>query len=161
MRTGWFFWKYGRFEMIDRFTIRELVEGDMCVESGFFQTLRSLRDEGITDFERMREYFRRRHAKGTKTFVGVVDGRIVSTMSLVFEDKFIHNGSTIAHGEDVATHEEFQERGYGGGLLAHCIEYARSQGCYKLILDCSSENVRFYAKKGMNTVEICMRINLE
>ncbi len=142
------------------FSIRELTEEDICFESGFFQTLRSLRDEEITDFERMKEYFRKRKAKGTVTFVGVLGTQIVSTMSLVFEDKFIHNGSTIAHGEDVATHVDHQSQGYGGALLEHSIEYARNVGCYKLILDCSFKRVRFYAHKGMDTVEVCMRIDL-
>ena len=146
------------------FVIDQLREEDICDSSGFFQTLESLCKQKTDDFNKMLYRFHKREEDGIATFVLRVDGKIVSTMSVVVECKFIHNEfvySIVAHGEDVATHADYQGRGYGSALLKYCIEYARSCGCYKLILDCSFENVIFYVRHGMRPVEVCMRIDLQ
>ena len=105
--------------------------------------------------------FQERKNHGVVTFVLWEDGQIVSTASVVFEQKFIHNGGRIAHLEDVATRKGYEGKGYARQLLERAIELATTRGCYKLILDCSSENVPFYSKNGMRPIEICMRIDLE
>jgi len=142
------------------YEIRVLQESDLYIESGFYATLENLRKEERIDIENMRRQFRRRQQSGVVTYVVVLGGQIVATTSVVFEDKFIHNGGRIAHVEDVATRKGYEGRGYAKALLQQATTLARQEGCYKVILDCSFDNVLFYVKQGMRPVEICMRVDL-
>ena len=45
----------------------------------------------------------------------------------------------------------------GEALISHCKEYAGRWECYKVILDCSQDNVSFYEKCGFRTVSVGMR----
>ena len=51
-------------------------------------------------------------------------------------------------------------QGVGKSIVQHCINHAKDQGCYKVILDCSNENVPFYINCGMYLSENCMRVDL-
>jgi glucosamine-phosphate N-acetyltransferase len=73
---------------------------------------------------------------------------IIGSITVLIEPKFIRNISLVAHIEDVVVNSEFRQYGLGKRLVNHAIEYARSQGCYKVILDCSEQNVGFYTKCG-------------
>ncbi|MCE9643449.1 MAG: GNAT family N-acetyltransferase [Candidatus Andersenbacteria bacterium] len=142
--------------------VRELRLGDLVPGSGFFETLTHLRKDPKIDYDRMIEIFQKRAEHGVVTYVIVVNERIVSTTSIVFEYKFIHNGGLIAHVEDVATREgaEYEKHGYASMLLQKAIALAKERGAYKLILDCSWTNVIFYVKQGLRPIEVCMRIDL-
>lgn len=142
--------------------VRELRLEDLALGSGFFETLAHLRKDPEIDCDRMAEIFAKRREHGAVTYVVVVNSQIVSTTSIVFEYKFIHNGGLIAHVEDVATREgaEYEKRGYASMLLQKAIAIAREKGAYKLILDCSWANVIFYVKQGLRPIEVCMRVDL-
>ncbi len=152
------------------FEVRLLQEDDLWEGSGFFETLMNLRKEPMPDFARMQRIFRERLKRGVVTDVVVLEGRIVATTSTVFEPKFIHNGGWIAHVEDVATRKEYERKGYASALLDLAIGRAKTFvhpdtpeiiGCYKVILDCSLENILFYANKhGFRPHEMCMRKDL-
>ena len=62
------------------------------------------------------------------------------------ETKLIHNFGRVAHIEDVVVDKSMQGYGLGKKLLE--IAKKESKDCYKIILDCSSENVGFYKKCG-------------
>lgn len=85
---------------------------------------------------------------------------IVATSSVLIESKFLHCGSKVGHIEDVVVDKDARGSGLGQKIVEHCIEYARKNGCYKVILDCSNKNVPFYINCGMYLSENCMRIDL-
>jgi glucosamine-phosphate N-acetyltransferase len=85
---------------------------------------------------------------------------IVATSSILIESKFLHCGSKVGHIEDVVVDKDARGSGLGQKIVEHCIEYARKNGCYKVILDCSNKNVPFYINCGMYLSENCMRIDL-
>jgi glucosamine-phosphate N-acetyltransferase len=85
---------------------------------------------------------------------------IVATSSILIESKFLHCGSKVGHIEDVVVDKNARGSGLGQKIVEHCIEYARKNGCYKVILDCSNKNVPFYINCGMYLSENCMRIDL-
>ena len=85
---------------------------------------------------------------------------ILATSSILIESKFLHCGSKVAHIEDVVVDKDARGSGLGQKIVEHCIEYARKNGCYKVILDCSNKNVPFYINCGMYLSENCMRIDL-
>jgi glucosamine-phosphate N-acetyltransferase len=43
-------------------------------------------------------------------------------------------------------------------LLAALTDLARQRGCYKVILDCSEDNVEFYTKCGFKRKEVQMAL---
>ena len=54
----------------------------------------------------------------------------------------------MAHIEDVIVHNEYRGHGLGKVLLDKCLEIAKQECCYKIILDCSDINCKFYEKCG-------------
>ena len=93
-------------------------------------------------------------------FVAEDEGKIIGTATLLLERKFIHAGGIVGHIENVVVKKEYQRQGIGGKLVAHAIVYAKENACYKVILDCSEQNVSFYEKFGFKKHEICMRLDL-
>ena len=93
-------------------------------------------------------------------FIAEHEDKVVGTITLLLERKFIHQGGLVGHIEDVATDEEFEGRGVGSHLVDYAIKHAKEKGCYKVILDCSEENVSFYEKRGLRKHEVGMRIDL-
>jgi len=73
---------------------------------------------------------------------------IIGSSTIFIETKLIHNFGKVAHIEDVIVHNEFRGKGLGKLLLDKCIEIAKQNGCYKIILDCSVDNCPFYEKCG-------------
>jgi glucosamine-phosphate N-acetyltransferase len=126
---------------------------------GFLETVRALRDTNLTE-EQAVEVFRRRMRNKVRTFVALIDGKVVGTASLLIEPKFIHNGGVTGHIEDVAVHPECQGRGIGAVLVERLLEESRKEGCYKVILDCAEKVIPFYEKLGFHKWERAMRIDL-
>jgi glucosamine-phosphate N-acetyltransferase len=126
---------------------------------GFLETVRALRETNLTE-EQAVEVFRRRMRNKVRTFVALIDGRVVGTASLLIEPKFIHNGGVTGHIEDVAVHPECQGRGIGALLVERLLEESRKEGCYKVILDCADKVIPFYEKLGFHKWERAMRIDL-
>lgn len=141
--------------------VRLLQESDICSGSGYFETLENLsKSNGRISIARAIKQFRSRCAMGMKTYVVVVDGEIVATTTIVFEPKHIHDSGWIGHIEDVATRAGFGGNGFSSELLRRAILDAIRKRCYKVILDCSTENISFYVRLGFYVVEHCMRKNL-
>jgi glucosamine-phosphate N-acetyltransferase len=74
------------------------------------------------------------------------DTRIISTMTIIIEDKIIHNMGRVMHIEDVVVDKNYRGEGLGKMLLNHAISIAEREKCYKIILNCSEENRGFYEK---------------
>lgn len=77
------------------------------------------------------------------------DGRLIGTATILYEEKFIHNCAVLAHIEDVCVDPELRGKGIGKKLIRHLIEEARAVGAYKVVLDCSDENLGFYTACGL------------
>ncbi len=88
------------------------------------------------------------------------DGKIVGTITLVVEQKFLRDGALAGHLEDVAVREGYEWQGIGGWLVAHAVSQAKQLWCYKVILDCNEKLLGFYAKYGFQAKEICMKMYL-
>jgi len=80
--------------------------------------------------------------------VAIIEGKIVGSITLLIETKFIHNGGKVGHIEDVVVDKEYQGKGIGGKIVMYLLRYAKDQGCYKTILDCADDVKPFYEKLG-------------
>jgi glucosamine-phosphate N-acetyltransferase len=91
-----------------------------------------------------------------KIIVAKVNGNIIGSATILMEPKIIHGLSKVAHIEDVVVNRNNRGEGIGSLLIEHAIKIAKENGCYKIILDCSNENVGFYQKIGFSQKQVQM-----
>ena len=72
--------------------------------------------------------------------------KIIASGTLLIEPKLIRNYGKVGHIEDIVVSEKMRGFGLGKKMIYYLSDYAKSEGCYKCILDCSDENVGFYEK---------------
>ena len=68
--------------------------------------------------------------------------QIVASGSVMLERKFLRSAGTIGHIEDIAVSKTMQGRKLGLRLINALDAVGSAMGCYKIILDCSKENIR-------------------
>ena len=71
---------------------------------------------------------------------------IIGSITLLIEDKIIHNMGKVGHIEDVVVHPAYRGQQLGKILVEKVIEIAKQMNCYKVILDCQDKNKVFYEK---------------
>ena len=111
------------------------------------------------DLKQMIKTFKTR-PKNIKTYVVINDKEIIGTVTLVFENKFIHNCGIVAHLEDLVVANQYRRQGIGKALIEHCIKEAQKHKCYKLILNCTKELKKYYKRCGLHKSAIQMRIDM-
>lgn len=73
---------------------------------------------------------------------------IIGAITLIIEQKIIHNGGKVGHLEDFVIKEEYRKKNIGSLLLNHIKLLCQQNGCYKIILDCSPLLENYYIKHG-------------
>ena len=84
-------------------------------------------------------------------FVCEEDGRFVSLCHLVIVPNLTRGCRPYGLVENVVTHADFRQRGFGTAVLKHALSYAWDAGCYKVMLLTSSKQEgidAFYEKAG-------------
>jgi glucosamine-phosphate N-acetyltransferase len=150
-----------RSKKID-FSIREIT--DLDLQRGFFETLSNLTEIGKIgrDIQTAKKVLKDiKSMPLCKIFVAVKgDGEIIGSNTLLIEQKFIHNGGKVGHIEDVATRKGYEGMGIGTALVERSLGFATQMKCYKVILDCSENNVPFYKKIGFREFGISLRYDI-
>jgi glucosamine-phosphate N-acetyltransferase len=75
---------------------------------------------------------------------------IIGTITLLVENKIIHNMGKVAHIEDTVVHPNYRGQQLGKFLINIVVKMSEELKCYKIILDCKDENRLFYEKCGFN-----------
>lgn len=86
--------------------------------------------------------------------VGEIDGKIISSVTLVVVKNLTRGMRPYALIENVVTHKDYRRRGYAGALMQKAVDIARSSGCYKIMLLTGAKDegtLRFYEKCGFNS----------
>ena len=81
-------------------------------------------------------------------FVYIKDYNLVGMITVLIEPKLIHNGTSVAHIEDLVVDKDYQRMGIAKELIDFSIHYINNSinKCYKIILDCKKELIPFYNK---------------
>jgi GNAT superfamily N-acetyltransferase len=82
-----------------------------------------------------------------------VDGRLVSSCTLSVVPNLTRGCRPYGVIENVVTHTNYRQRGYGSSVLKYALEYAWSKNCYKVMLltGRKSEAIyRFYESIGFD-----------
>lgn len=128
--------------------------GQLC------QLLSQLSTVGDVSHESLMEFYKCVKASD-RHIVAVIenmDNQIIGTATLLVEPKLLHQGSFVGHIEDVVIDKKYRGLGLGKLLITHLVLKAHRANCYKVILDCSDENVGFYEKCGLEHHGNCMAI---
>lgn len=128
-------------------TVRKITESD--IDNGFLESLDSLRKASNLDKKKAKEILQNiTENPNNVIFVAVQGDKIVGSTTLLIEQKFIHDGGKVGHIEDVVVSERHQGKGIGEKIMLFVLDYAKSHGCYKTILDCEDKVKPFYEKIG-------------
>ena len=104
------------------------------------------------------------HYRNNENFIVFVyekDDEIIGTASVLIEHKLLLYGSKVGHIEDVVIDSEARGLGIGKQLIQSCVGWSMLHNCYKVILDCSKDNIPFYEACGFYAAEHCMRMDLK
>lgn len=74
--------------------------------------------------------------------------KIIASGTILIEPKFIHECRKVGHIEDIVTSKELNRKGLGKTIINVLTNRALEHKCYKVILDCSDNNIGFYEKCG-------------
>ena len=78
-----------------------------------------------------------------------LDNNIIATGTILIENKLIHGISKVAHIEDIVVDKKSRGMGLGKKLISFLLNIAENKKCYKTILNCKKENIKFYEKCGL------------
>ena len=141
--------------------IRYLRKKDIYPPSKFIDALNELSDTNQLPLDSCPKFWSIYDSNPDQhTIVAEIEDNIIGTASIFIEFKFLHGGSRVGHIEDVAVMSTARGKGIGALLINHLVEIAKNEKCYKVILDCSPENIPFYIKCGFQVSQHCMRMNL-
>jgi ribosomal protein S18 acetylase RimI-like enzyme len=82
----------------------------------------------------------------SEIYVARIDNKIIGSVTIIYEQKFINNSSIYAHIEDVIVDEEYRNLKIGTQLLDHAKKCSIEKNCFKCTLVCSKEVSTFYIK---------------
>ena len=108
-------------------------------------------DVMLSDLSRAK-YILDNRCENIVTLIGVVDNKLVATCTLILEDK-IRYTQRSCHIEDVAVVRDCRGKGYGKEILKYAVGYAKSEGCYKIMLTCKNDLVKYYSDIGFNSID--------
>ena len=113
----------------------------------FFTLINDFRETNFSydDFNNLLET-----QKHIEIYVLEINNKIIGTGTLLFEKKFIHNISLYAHIEDIIIKKEYQGKGYGKTLLLELINICKNKNCFKILLDCQENLIKFYENCGFH-----------
>ena len=127
--------------------IREINEDDL--DNGFLESLDFLRKASDLDKNKAKEILEKIKQNSNQIIqVAIDDKKIVGCITLLIEQKFIHDGGLVGHIEDVVVRKDYEGKGIGMKLVTSMLEYAKRKNCYKTILDCKDDVKQFYERIG-------------
>lgn len=98
---------------------------------------------------------------GLTVFLGVMNDVAIATCTLVVVPNLTRRFAPYALIENVVTHTDFRQRGYGQKVLSTAIDDAWATGCYKVMLLTGATEpatLSFYRRAGFETTKTGFQI---
>ena len=86
------------------------------------------------------------------------DDAILGCGTVLLEPKFVHGGACCAHIEDIVVTARARGQHVGQAIIECLVCIARHAKAYKVILNCSDNNVGFYERCGFRKREVEMAL---
>lgn len=137
--------------------IRKLEVDDY--NKGFVELLGQLTSTGNITFNMFEERWmdvRKNPDQAILVIENLKTNRIVAAGTLLIERKFIHEGGTCGHIEDIVVDTTQRGQNLGKRIVEKLRTVGEDAGCYKVILDCDEKLVGFYEKCGFQKKAIQM-----
>jgi GNAT superfamily N-acetyltransferase len=115
--------------------------------------------EYIISFEKFCEYYDIIF-KNSEIFVARLDDKIVGSITLLYDQKFINNYALYGHIEDVVVDEDYRTLKIGSKLIEYVKNRCIEKNCRKCSLVCSKEISSFYLKNQFEEKGIHMNFTL-
>lgn len=143
-----------------KFKIKELTKKNITSE--FFVTLNNLSKTIKENIKKGRKAFKHiQKNKNHRILVAIDENNfVIGLTTLLIERKFIHEFGKLGHIEDVVVREGFEGNGIGGALIDKAKKIAKKEDCYRIILNCSDDKIKFYEKLGYKKRENEMALEL-
>ena len=138
---------------LDLLNFRRLEKADY--DKNYLELLKQLTTIGDISREKYETAFDK---MGAEVWVVEFEGKIIASVSLLLEQKMIHECGIVGHLEDVVVDKDYRKYGLGKFIIERIIKIARERGCYKLIGDCKSDILGFYQKNGFESK--CVQISI-
>jgi glucosamine-phosphate N-acetyltransferase len=138
---------------LDLLNFRRLEKADY--DKNYLELLKQLTTVGDISKEKYETTFDK---IGAQVWVVEFEEKIIASVSLLLEQKVIHECGIVGHLEDVVVDRDYRKYGLGKFIIERIIKIARERGCYKLIGDCKSELLGFYEKNGFESK--CVQISI-
>ena len=87
------------------------------------------------------------------------ENELISRACLIIRERPDNQGK-MAMLEDVWTNEKYRNQGFASEILKNVIEIAKKENVYKIVLQCKTSLVDWYAKFGWNTHQNAMRLDI-
>ena len=81
-----------------------------------------------------------------KILVYYENDKLKGMITYFIEQKLIHGGSSVAHIEDLVVDIHFKGQSIASKLLDICLDEIKNLNCYKVILNCNTDLIRFYER---------------
>ncbi len=129
---------------------------------GFIHLLSQLTTTGNITFEEFKKNFEQIEKLNNVHIVVIYyKDHIIGTGTLVIEPKFIHKCSYVGHIEDLVIDSKYRGKSLGKKMVEHLKNIAKEYHCYKIILNCSDDNITFYENCGFKKTNNQMAIYFE
>lgn len=120
----------------------------------YYNLIKQLVSDINYDKKKLLDYFK---SNNKKIYLLIKDNKIVGTGSLLIEKKIYHNFRNVSHIEDIVIDSNFRGKKYGKELIKNLVDISYNDfNCYKVILNCSSKNIKFYEKCGFSNKNVEM-----
>ena len=133
--------------------IRPIASHELAALLALYQQLH-LSDDPLPEHAVVQSIWRELLANPRYNYVGgFIDGQLISTCTLTVIPNLTRGCRPYGVIENVVTHAEHRNKGYGKAVLAHALALAWSQRCYKVMLLTSrKENatLQFYESAGFD-----------
>jgi glucosamine-phosphate N-acetyltransferase len=173
INTSQFKFQYDKFELNqennyvdlgDNLILRPLQRNDL--EKGYMNLLSQLTEVGQVSQECFEKRFDEMRSAQNTYYICVVEdsqnNKVISTLTLVYEQKFIRQASARGRFEDLVVDQEYRGKRLSKLLLDVVCQMSKILGCYKISLECKDhlkkhyEQFEFVLEAGQNY--LCRRL---